>query len=273
MLTAVAFSSGQSLTPQEEAAFFAALRLGNGTFKTTYDHRMDDLNEFMIARWRATAFRPAKFMDIGVSSGISTVEWFEALQRDGFQPRMTATDLALWGRIVSLWPGMSVLESGGCILQHMILGIPIRPWLRRLDYFTGYALLSALANKLAVRCRARREGDPILLVSSRARRHSGIEWLEDDILGENPARFIGRFDTIRAANILNADYFSGHQLERAVVNLRDRLAGPNARLIVNRTLKEGSNHATMFRLTDANRFEVEARFGRGSEIEHVVVAV
>jgi hypothetical protein len=274
LLGIVGNGTGVQMTPRQESTFFAALRLANGTFKTTADRRMDDLNECVLARWRETAFRPTEIMDVGVSSGITTAEWVEALSRAGFLVRMTATDLTLWGDIVQLWPGVSVLEAGGHILQHRVFGVPIRPWRRRVDYVTGYALLTALANGAAARRRLRSKHVPkrVLLVSPRAQQHAAIEWIEDDVLGHNPAQFIRRFDAIRAANILNRDYFNADQLQRAVANLKDRLVGPNSRLIVNRTLQDGSNHATMFRLTGANRFEAEAWFGQGSEIEDTILS-
>jgi hypothetical protein len=272
MPTATRFSSRHPLSPSEEAAFFAALRLRNGTFKTTADHRMDDLNEFITATWRADGFTPATIMDVGASSGVCTVEWHEAMSRAGFDVRITATDLTLWANIVSSWPGVSVLEADGFVLQHMVFGVPIRPWRRRLDYLTGYALLSSFANAIAARRRPEGVNERILLVSHRARQNSAIEWVEDDIVGPNPERFHHRFDAIRAANILNRDYFSTRDLQRAVANLKDRLAGPNARLIINRTWQDNSNHATLFRLKTTGRFETEARFGQGSEVEDIVLA-
>jgi hypothetical protein len=274
MLTATEFCSGMPLTPEKEATFFAALKLANNTFKTTADHRMDDLNELILSRWQGTSFRPREIMDVGVSSGITTAEWAAGLSRAGFLVRMTATDLVLWGDIVSLWPGVSVLVAKEKILQHMIFGIPIRPWRRRLDYVTGYALLSALANRIAAhRCLRIKHApkQPVLLVSPRARRDDAIEWVEDDILAYNPAQFSRRFDAIRAANILNRDYFNTDQVHRAVANMKGRLTGPNARFIVNRTLRDGSNHATLFRLSDENRFEAEIRLGQGSEIEDIIL--
>jgi hypothetical protein len=270
MLTATEFYSDRPLTPQEEATFFTKLQLANGTFKTTVDHRMDDLNEVIVSRWQKTGFRPREIMDVGVSSGISTAEWLDALSDSGFQVRMTATDLALWANVVPLWPGAYALENDGHVLRHIVFGMPIRPWRQWVDYLTGYAFVSLLANG-ATRCRSHGNLKKVLLVSPRALRHNAIEWLEDDVFARNPAQLVQRFDAIRAANILNCGYFSADQLRRAVANLKDRLAGPSARLIVNRTLQDGSNHATMFRLTDANRFEAEMRLGQGSEIEDTVL--
>jgi hypothetical protein len=276
MVSIAQFHAGLPLTPKQEAAFFAALRLANGTFKTTADHRMDDLNRIVCSRWRDSGFRPREIMDVGVASGISTAEWLEALSRAAFQARMTATDMTLWGNVVQLWPGISVLEARGIILQHAVFGVAIRPWRRKLDYITGYALLNAIANTVAAHRLLQIKRAPtqaVFLVSPRARHDAAIEWVEDDVLAKNPAKFVRRFDAIRAANILNRDYFNADQLRSAVVNLKDRLAGPTSRLIVNRTLRDGSNHATMFRLTEATRFEAEMRLGQGSEIEDIVLCV
>ena len=266
MQTVTEFYSARPLTPEQETTFFEKLRLANGVFKRTADHRLDDLNEIILSRWHETAFQPREIMDVGVSSGISTAEWLEGLSRAGLKVRMTATDLALWGHIVPLCPGVYVIETtDGHLLRPIVLGVPILPSWRGYRYFR--ALVTRIA---ALRC-SRRNLKKLLLVSPRALRHDAIEWAEDDVLAPNPAQFVRRFDAIRAANILAPCYFSADQLQRAVANLKDRLAGPNAQLIINRTLADGSNHATMFRLTDANRFEAEVRVRQGSEIEDIVL--
>ena len=97
-----------------------------------------------------------------------------------------------------------------------------------------------------------------------------IEWAEDDVLAPTPQQFVRRFDAIRVANIVNRGYFDTDQIRRAVAKSEGRLADPGPRLIVNRTLNDGSNRATMIQLTDANCFEAEVRLGQGSEIEDIV---
>src|SRR4051812_22865832 len=273
MLTATRFFSGVPLTPSQEAAFFASLRLPNGTFKTTAPHRMDDLDAFVLACWRDAGFRPRALMDVGVSSGVTTLAWLRASEAAGLAVRMTATDLTLWARLVFLAPGLAVLEAGGQPLQYVLGGVAIRAWRRRLDYITGYALAAALVGGIAARRRARisDHGERVLLVSREAR-DAPIDWVEDDIFADNPPHFVGRFDAIRAANVLNRDYFDAGELAQAAANLKGRLAGLGARLIVNRTLHDGANNATMFRLAETGGLEVEARFGGGSEIEEIVHA-
>lgn len=266
MLTAADYFSTQPLTAEQEAAFFTGIRLANGVFKTTADHRLDDLNRLVLSQWRATAFRPKEIMDVGVSSGITTVEWLEALSDAGLTVRMVATDALLSAKMVPLWPGAYALKArDGHVLGYF--GPKIQRWHSRGDY----GILRRLAYRAAGYLCFRRP--KLLLLSARALQCDAITWVEDDVLSANSPQFLRRFDVIRAANILNHCYFNGDQLRCAVANLKERLAGPGARLIVNRTLTEdGSNHATMFRLTDTGLFEAEIRLGRGSEIEDIILS-
>ena len=111
----------------------------------------------------------------------------------------------------------------------------------------------------------------IKLVTWRLRDNKDIELLDDDITQPAP-HLRGRFEVVRAANILNRGYFSIHQLREAVRSLRGRLAGPGTFLIIVRTDETGSNHGSVFRLDDKGSFEMLARLGRGSEIEDIVLS-
>jgi len=140
MLTALEYFSAQPFTSEQEARFFTELRLANGVFKITTDHRMDDLNEVVLSRWHATAFRPKEIMDVGVSSGITTVEWLEALSGAGLKVQMVGTDVSLSAYIVQLWPGAYALKTAdGHVLR--IFGWTIEGWKNR----RGYPTLSRLA--------------------------------------------------------------------------------------------------------------------------------
>src|SRR5262249_34847844 len=101
-----------------------------------------------------------------------------------------------------------------------------------------------------------------------------IELLDDDITAPTPPSLRGRFEVIRAANILNQSYFSTQQLREAVRHLRDRLVGPGAFLLIVRTEKgTDNNHGSLFCLDDHGSFEVRARIGRGSELEDLVLSI
>jgi len=265
--------TGETLMAKREAAFFASLRLSNGTFKTTGDHRMDDLNAFVIDHWKKASVFPAEIMDVGASSGISTVECSDMLKRAGFDAQITATDLTLWANRLRLAPGLTVLEDDQANpLQYVLCGIALRPWHRRLDYITGYGVVSGMVGIVAKTLRNRATiSSRVPLVSQRALNRSDISWAEDNVLMPSQESFVGRFDAIRAANILNLGYFSTAQIRTGIQNLKRRLRGPGTHLLVNRTVSDGSNHATLFRLTSTGRFEANAAFGQGSEIADIVL--
>src|SRR5690349_19450510 len=98
LLRTVAACAGK-VPPELEDRFYTLLRLPNGTWKTTYRRRLDDLNDWLLDF--LPRGRPLEVMDVAVSSGISTVEWSEQLSANGIQHRLVAGDLAIDGWLVS----------------------------------------------------------------------------------------------------------------------------------------------------------------------------
>lgn len=270
--------AGDTFTQKQEAAFFASIRLRNGTFKTTDHHRLDDLNMLVIGEWQKLDRKPRQIMDVGVSSGITSREWAEALTRAGIDAEILATDLSMRGSLVRLLPGYDVLlDRDGKVLQHILGNRPVRWSLEGPRDFlrgTGFVVLAlnAFANTLLPLTNGRQRGEDILLVNPHARTDARLSFAEDDILAPNPEHLLGRFNAIRVANLLNHGYFDAAQLRRAVNNLKDRLVGAGSFLIVNRTHADGTNHGTMFRLSETNKFEIAAKIRDGSEIEDIVLS-
>jgi phosphosulfolactate synthase (CoM biosynthesis protein A) len=79
-----------------------------------------------------------------------------------------------------------------------------------------------------------------------------------------------RYDMIRAANILNLDYFSDEFLAAALQSLGECLDA-GGMLCVVRTRSDGSNHGSLFEKAE-NGFNAVQRIGDGSEIEHIVLS-
>ncbi len=279
---------------QMEKEFFSSVRLSNGVFKTTSTLRLDDVNKALIALFQDLGVAPKTFLDVAVSSGISTIEWFESLQQASLKPSMTATDLTMTAYLVRLFSWCNVLvDKEGFPLQYECGGFALRPWSPKRYYVLGDWFLTLLYRTLYRRFGQRLgllnrlkslEGNPppindpvikarIQLVTWRLRDNTNIELLDDDITQPTPPHLRGRFEVIRAANILNRDYFSIPQLREAVINLRSRLVGPGTFLIVVCTEETDSNHGTVFRLGHTGSFEALTRIGRGSEIEDIVLSV
>ena len=269
-----------------ERAFFRSIRLKNGTYKTTYSHRLDTLNE--VVNTVLPAQQPLEIMDVAASSGVATLEWMDSLQRAGIDFRMTAGDLCVRAFLLSFGRFLNVLvDSTGYPLQFDILGkaIPYPPR-RRLavhvpPVFVGVHLLRWMLPPLFAALfkplpndgegRSRRFGigcRPTALISPRLLHRRSITILDDDLLAARS--FENQFHVIRAANVLNRTYFSDETLRAMVANLRARLRRPGM-LIVCRTNDEDVNHGTVFSLSGTARFEVVCRIGDGSEIEELVV--
>jgi hypothetical protein len=273
---------GDPRQPQLEDSFFHSLVLRNGTFKTTWHRRLDDLNTLLE---RFLPVRPLEIMDVAVSSGISTIEWLEALEQAGIQCHMTAGDAVIDAFLVTAGPLRGLFDRTGHMMQLDIAGRAVRMppprrrdrlrygpllWLVRRaarvfdDTFRAGSGSARAQRRLGLRCGA------LKLISPSLAAHPRIEVVEDDIL-EN-RRWPRQFDVLRAANVLNRRYFDDAVLERMLHNLRSRLA-PGGVLAVCRTTEEGRNDATLFRLRDDRTLEELARLNGGSEITPLALSL
>jgi len=267
------------LTPEQEAAVFGSIRLRNGTQKTTSHHRLDDLNALVIGEWRRLGQKPRRLMDVGASSGTSSLEWADSLACADIDADILATDLYMRASLAHLLPMYDVLlDHDGRVLQHIVGDRPVRWYLNGpRDFLTagGYVVtaLNAVASALLLFTKARQRGKQVLLVSSRARDCTRLRFIEDDVMAPNPDHLRGQFDAIRVSNLLNRRYFDTAHLRRGLGNLKDRLVGAGSFLIVNRTHEGDINHGTMFRVNEFAKFEIVARLRTGSEIEDIVLAI
>jgi hypothetical protein len=264
------------LSEAEERRFFETIQLANGTFKTTAFKRLDDLNRMVGDRWRKMGASPHQILDVGASSGITSVEWVEHLASEGFDVSLTATDLVFDGHLVALSPGLDILlDNSGHVLQYVFLGTATSGfpgWMLK----AGFARIVRSIADAIVRLRGRdallaRSKQKIVLAHGRARNHPRIVLLEDDLFAAPRPGMAGRYDAIRAANILNLGYFGTAELARAITSLKARLSGAGASLIVVRTLEDGSNHGSLFPIDKSGRFVLIDRIGSGSEIEALVL--
>ncbi len=273
--------STKRLTLDEEARFFTSLKTANATFKTTSVGRFSDVDSAIVEEFAMRGRSINLALDIGISAGITTRELVVALRQAGHAAHMTGTDRSLSALIVDLAAGCRALvEPSGHILQYDLVGFALRPWYRRLDYFTGAVVLRALVNRLfaakAAREARRQIGSgvrarSVRLVSRGLMDLGNIEVIEDDVTRSNP-RFEGRFDFIRAANVLNLEYFGADELSAACVHLRRYLSGPGSMLLLIRTVRHGRQEGTLFCLAPDGRLEVVRRFGQGSEVEALALA-
>jgi hypothetical protein len=265
----------EALPQQVEDAFFSSIKNPNNTFKCTWGGRFDQLDGRLVQAVKTRRLDLQELLDVGVSSGTTTLDLCDALAREGYRPRITGTDYAIHAWIVPLGKGCAALLSAdGQLLQADLFGWSLQPWRRRLDYLTGMWLARPILSRIIGRRAARRlrEGASVRkveLVSPRIRNHGLITMVEDDVLAPRTG-FARRFDLVRAANVLNENYFAEADLRKAVDNLRTYLRGPGSLLFIVRTLASGEHHGTLFALNDSGALDVVERIGAGSEIEKLL---
>ncbi|HTM89368.1 MAG TPA: hypothetical protein VL155_14280 [Terriglobales bacterium] len=272
-------SADGHLPREVEERFFAFLRLHNGTAKTTYPHRLDEVNG--AAASLLPPWRPLQLLDVGVSSGVSTLEWIESLERSGVELHMTAMDLMVRGILIGFGHGVEILaDARGRALLINIRGSWIPNPAGRRNLLRYFAVILALRLWLRLfwpRVMRSVEGNLpsrwfttcwVPLLHSALVNHPGVSIQEADILGETMP--MAHAHVIRAANILNRSYFSDAQLAMIVRRLRARLPSGGL-LIVCRTYEDsGVTAGTIFQLHSTGCFQVAARINNGSEIENLI---
>ncbi|WP_235890922.1 class I SAM-dependent methyltransferase [Pararhizobium mangrovi] len=269
------YADAESFDLARECDFFSSLKMRNGTFKFTRASRFASLDGRMAQLLRAHAGNIREVLDIGASTGVTTVELADFLSGEKVDAKITATDLFVEAHLVALGPHIRVLADGeGWPLQYDLAGRAVRAWVRRLDYVSLMCLPRQLARtRLQPYLRGKIEAGRSVPVrmETRSLASHGITLVENDIFV--PTTFLtGRFDFIRAANVLNRGYFSDRQIELALANIRAYCRGPGALVLI---IRSGSrdHDGTMFELDPRGRFELRARIGEGSEIERLVLSL
>lgn len=266
-----------------EDNFFRRLRLPGGVTKRTRRGRLADLDALVAEH--LPCGRRLELMDVAVSSGVTTLDWAASLRRAGFDFRLVAGDATPAAWLLSLGRRVEVLVDGaGRPLQYDLFGRAMRsaapgplamlPWLGRL--LTRFALpwdgdlRRSLAARREVRGRRPLRSQRVALVVPELLADPAIELVEDDLLAWGADPLAGRFDVVRAANLLNRGYFDEDALRRMLARLVARLK-PGSLLAVCRTEEDGSNHATVFRRGEEG-LEPIARLGCGSEVEELAAS-
>lgn len=266
------------VTAQMEHEFFCSIMVRNRTWKTTFHGRFREVNERLISEVGAGRVRVASILDVGVSSGISTLELYNDISSRGYETHIVGTDLFTHAYLVRVGTSCHALvDDTGFPLQFDLFGRGITPWVTQRDQRNGMFVFRKLVN-LAFTRRARailRHTDDVRvervrLVTPRLAGITNISLQTDDVTCYN-SDFCARFGFIRAANILNRGYFAEPALVAIIDNIRHYLDGCGASLLVIRTHEDGNNHGTLFKLVNDRRFEISTRFGAGSEIEDLVL--
>lgn len=272
-----------------ERAFFGHIRLPNGTTKTTYAQRLEDFSALCNAelRPRAQAFR---LLDVGVSSGITTLEWMRSMESQKIKYQLDAIDICLDAKLVSVASFFHILlDSQARPLQFEVLG-----WVTSADYghdarsrLKRAAIIPALRGMyrtltapIATHLRTHNRRDTREIGPYRIRSLKlvtrALGERKDLRLFEMDARDVDelqdKYDLIRAANVLNKAYFPTPVLRTIVYKLLGQL-NPGGRLAVVRTSSRGTNNGSIYASDDSGMIVKIGQLGEGAEIDDLVLGL
>lgn len=266
--------------PDIEKQFFLHLRMRNGLFKATHPHRLDDTFEMLIFYVKKIQDQPIKILDVGCSTGITTIELHEALKANNIFCKTIGTDLMTKAIYVRRKDGRALLfDLNGQAIQ-VELGDWAMSWTgppRRIDYLlkARKVFLSLMLTKYQSHTfwKAIKESTKgfdvrtLSLVASQANSVTDLLIEEEDVL--NP-RLPGKFHLIRAANLLNRSALSDHDIKMIVNSIRSRLVEDGLFFVV-RTIN-GINKGTLYNIK-ANIFKKVDILNGGIDIADLIEAI
>lgn len=238
-----------------ERGFFAGLQLRNGVFKTTHHRRLDDANALLVPAAAALGRAPTRVLDVGCSSGVSTVELHRALTGAGVACETVGTDVMIAARHVARVDGCAVLFDDDEQAIQVEVGRWAMPWRwppRKVELVAhplrvarAQLVLRAELDAFRAALHAERAGYRVTrvpLTSSAVASAPGVSIVGEDLLSPTVP---GPFDVIRVANVFNLGYFGEARLREMIAVTVARLS-EGALLLVTQT-REGVNHASLFR--------------------------
>jgi hypothetical protein len=269
--------------PAIEDEFYQSLRTDSGSWKTTRRRRLDLINDVLFDVLKSSNESPSIVMDIGISSGITTLEWLAEFVRRGIAVKMIGTDISLSVYCVALGRNLHVMiEPNGSIFQLDLFGRGLRLWCGWRDYLNGSFVVRKTLGAFARQRLARLAIDfpikgppatrhaaivsgPYQLVTPQLRARQDVILADDNILAPNPPEYGGVVDVVRIANVLQHTYFSEEQIRMAVRNIRGRCRGEGSLVVVCRD-KDSVLEGSILRV-NKDGFSLERRLGPGSEVE------
>jgi hypothetical protein len=240
------------------AHVFTHLFTSNETSKQTYAGRFQDLDQ--IARSIVEEHKLDTIHDIGVSSGVTSLELYRTLATIGIPLRFHISDkYAVYGT-TGRCP-VRIIDAQGSVRELYICGV-----LAKRDnsvskkFFPGTRFLHwLLANR------------PY---------HGPVRWFvlfDPEVLEHIDKGLIGTIDydvfttrmpdtfsLVRCMNLLNFIYFPSAAIETALRNIIESLKEGGV-LQIGRTLPDGTTNATFYRKS-GTRLEIMRVVGRGTEL-------
>lgn len=255
-----------------ENSFFKSVCLPNGTHKTTAPGRLKDVDR--IIHEHLEGEKSVRLLDVGISSGVTTIELLNYLESRGVQTRGIGVDISIRGFLTSfLWIDI-LCDPEGNVLQvatpFFARGRPHRSQTSISSKVLKLGMDLLESSPLKKRLLNSRRSRGLNLVSPLLLERGNFEVVEHNIALPMP-EWEGSFDLIRVANVLNLDYFSPADIATMVENVTSWLKAGGLLAVCRTRANDGSNHGSLYRKQGSVPWLRHVdRFGEGYEIDEII---
>jgi hypothetical protein len=230
-----------------EKSFFKSVCAPNGTHKTTAPGRLQDVDQLVCGHLENR--KTVRLLDVGISSGVTTLELLSCLESRGLQVSGLGVDICVRSFLWSFM-GIDILhDAKGNVLQvatpffargrphDSVKSLPSKLLAFGMDLLDKVVVKNRLANS--------KRSQSLSLVSPRRWDRRDFEVVEHDVALSMP-EWEDSFDFIRVANVLNRAYFTPSQILIMVQNLTSWLKKGGFLIVCSSRASDGSNHGSLY---------------------------
>ena len=239
---------------------FSKIRVGT-TFKTTSYDRMADVNKKLKNYIKKNFSKKIMVCDFGVSSGQSTLELYNDLNKEQLQ-NIDGFDKQIYLRIYKYKKYIFLYSS-----RNNLLMVEYDKYCLRYRYFIVFKKLDKLLVYFLDLMKIKFQKSKVLVPN--LEKIDKCKFFEQDIFNIEK-KYFKLFDVIRVTNLLNYSYFSESKLKMAILNI-NKISKENCIILINRTTRNKKNIASFF-IKKNGKFELLEDVNGGSEIKDLMLS-
>ena len=238
---------------------FSKIRVDT-TFKTTSYNRMADVNKKLKNYIKKIFSKKIMVCDFGVSSGQSTLELYNDLNKEQLQ-NIYGFDKQIYLKIYKYKKYIFLYSS-----KNNLLMVEYDKYCLRYRYFFVFKKIEKPLVYLLDLMKIKFQKSKVLVPN--LEKIDKCKFFEQDIFNIEK-KYFNLFDVIRVTNLLNYSYFSELKLKIAILNI-NKISKENCIVLINRTTRNKKNIASFFRKKNG-KFELLEDVNGGSEIKDLML--
>ena len=252
------FILNKNINKARTEKIFSKLRVDN-TFKTTSCNRMFEVNKKLKKYIKKNFLKKIMICDFGVSSGQSTFELYNDLNKKQIQ-YVYGFDKQIYFKIFKINKLIFLFSS-----KNDLLMVEYDKYCLRYRYFLIFKTLEKFLFYLFDFLNLKYEKSNVL--TPNLDKVDKCKFFEQNIF-DIEKKYFNLFDVVRVSNLLNYSYFSETKLKIAISNI-NRISKEKCIILVNRTTNKKKNLASFF-IKKNGKFELIEDVNGGSEIKELM---